>query len=349
MIKDGINRLALLSILCFAVFACIGHFDSLISKTAKPSLKKGSITFILGEDTGDRNFYTLGEEFFRYDSVYKTEQIIKHVRSLEGLLDFLNMNKFDTPLSRIEVLVHGNVWSGLSAKIIDGGERAYPKELLRAVLSGKLPTLRAGVVQTDTEINFWGCGIGNNPILRIALDSMFVDEDAIKPQITASNKFVVFKNGPVGEVPKRVFASYWPYFFKRGYRPSESVISKAMQDQYPDLEKEWRLTSPEDINDSVLDKYTEQFHIPITCLVTYKDSEDRPDIGTETAKMNWVRSQPSLMRRLDELSIPIDKYKWTVNKIIHTKEDGAKVPAIKAIGMSTVLCFLESSLCENQS
>lgn len=313
---------------------------SLRSSKCVSSPKGGeSICFIMGEDKNSETFYTLGAEHFQEDRIVKTDRMISHIRSLESLVRFLNFEKPDTPYERIEIVLHGNTWSGMATDIVDGGERAYPKDFLKAVLLGELPKLQPGVIDTHTVINIWSCGIGRNPIINLAFTRLFTDTNDVLPKVHTSKDFVIFRRVKENEPAQRLSANFWPYFFKRGLRPSESYIASELAKQYPEEDKPWLGI----LQDEELDKneFERSFHVPVSWTVIYDEKEDRPGVNTEEEKMNWIHSQPSLMKKIDELEIPIDKYNWTVNKIIHTDANGDKVPAIKAIGMSTVLCVLE--------
>jgi len=322
---------------CFCIMICAVSISLIPSKKDDLAERK-SICFILGEDTIEQEYYSLATEFFQRDFAAKTDKLIKHVRSIEELLHFLNQHPEDEPWARIELVVHGNVWSGLSVNILDGGERAYPKELLKAVIKKQLPLLKSNVIDTNTIINVWGCGIGTNPIMNIALEKCFTDELGIKVRLNSSKKFVVFKRQVNNGQVKLVQASYWPYFFKRGYRPSESLIVKSLQEQFPD--------APIDFKSAVLHKdksltIQESFHIPVSWTVIYDTKKDRPTVRKQDEKINWIKSQKQLMKNIEEFGIPFDRYQWTVNKIKHTDDHGNTVPAIKAIGMSTVYCVLK--------
>ncbi len=326
---------SLLSILLFVI--CI----SIMPRQAPEGVEKveeRSICFILGEDKDEQTFYSLAADYFTTNSVAGTDKLIKHVRSIEQLILFLNAQENNQPWHRIELVVHGNVWSGLSVKIKDGGERAYPKELLKAFAKKQMPILRDHVIDSNTVVNIWGCGIGNNPIMNLALKACFTDAEGKRAEVNASKKFVVFKRRSDNRDVKLVKASYWPYFFKRGYRPGDHVISRAMASQYPDASLDFTKVLSLEATDTI---YEEQFHIPISWTVIYDSKESRPSIGNWESKERWIRAQPSLMKKLKDLQIPFELYTWTVNQIIHTDEMGQKVPAIKAIGMSTVLCFLD--------
>jgi len=304
-----------------------------------PEQKGSTVTYILGEDHHDQTFYTLAKEYFLMDNLERTDKMVVHIRSIEGLIDHLNSS--EQKLARIELVTHGNVWSGLSAKILDGGERSYPKDLLKAKLKNELPLLKTGVIDRKTEINLWGCGIGRNPIINIALDKIFTDSDGLRPRVKASEDFVIFRKVAGTDTPIKLSASYWPYFFKRGYRPSESLIQQKLNNQFPETDMDWQDAFSRDEAENDTASFVNSFNIPVSWTVIYEQKEDRPSVTSDDEKMSWIRSQKGLIKKIDDLGIPIDKYKWTVNKIIHTDEKGKKVPAIKAIGMSTVLCVVK--------
>lgn len=338
VVNPAFEHSTFVSFLCLVIF---GVFMTNIPKKVAKTVEEQSICFILGEDKADQEFYSLASEYFSKDSVAQTSKLVRHIRSIEELILFLNNQKPDKPWKRIELVVHGNVWSGLSVKITDGGERAYPKELLRAFVENDLPTLSPYVIDTNTIVNVWGCGIGTNPIMNIALSKCFTDMVGQQAKVKASKKFVVFKRQEGSGHVKLIKASYWPYFFKRGYRPSDTVISRTMARQYPEANLNFANIISQKERQTC---YEEQFHIPISWTVIYKSKESRPDVTHQASKHNWIRSQAALMKKIREMQIPFDQYHWTVNKIIHTNAKGQKVPAIKAIGMSTVLCVLEESV-----
>lgn len=310
-------------------------------KSEKVSTEK-SICFLLGEDKSGYDYFRLAKEYYINDESDKTDRVVTTCRSIEEIIQYLNENNSNEPWSTIEVVLHGNPYSGLSTNIQDGGLRATPKNLLKSTLINKLPSLQNGTVNQSTQINFWGCGIGKNPFINMALDTFFSLESGAKPKIYTSPYFVIFKPNKNGDSPRKLNASYWPYIYKRGYRPSESVIAQAMREQYPGEVIDWESAINEDANNESI--INNAFHIPVSWTVIYNHKDDRPNVSTEKEKMQWINSQADLVEKIKELHIPQDKFQWTVNKIIHTKDDGSKVPAIKAIGMATILCVLEEAI-----
>ncbi len=312
--------------------------SSSVPKTSKPSGSK-SITFLLGTDKPGYNYFDLAERHFLFDQEAKTDLLVKSCRSLEDMIYYLNNNPNDEKWSTIQVVLHGNPWNGLSLPIQNDGPRATAKQLMRTVLKNPLPPLNTSAVNEETNINFWGCGIGKNPFIQMALDSMFQQEEGA-PNIYCSPHFVIFKEVPNG-APKRIKASYWPYVFKRGYRPSSSLIAQELRNQYPQIDLDWSEIIETSNRQSTEGLFENSFHIPVSTVVVFPDKESRPSFSSEKDKLEWVKSQKVIMDKIYELEIPFEKFTWTVNKIIHKTKNGDKVPAVKAIGMATVLCIME--------
>ena len=62
-----------------------------------------------------------------------------------------------------------------------------------------------------------------------------------------------------------------------------------------------------------------------------------PEEGTDLV----VRSLRSLKAVVLYSGISFEKFHLTVHKIIRTDENGQNIPAVKDVGMSTVMCFLK--------
>jgi hypothetical protein len=304
--------------------------------------ERRSITFLMGADNPGYQYFKLAEEHFLFSEEEKTDVLVKSCQSFEDLVNYLNNSTEPQPWSAIQVVLHGNPYSGLSLPIVNDGPRATPKNLVKAILENPLPSLNSNAVDSTTKINFWGCGIGKNPFINIALDSFFKMPNGGVPQIYTSPHFVVFKDLENGSAPIRLKASYWPYIYKRGYRPGDHEIASALKKQFPETEINWSKAVATSAPVEAQHEFQNSFHIPVSWTVIYPTKESRPAVTTENEKMQWVKSQEELMSKVEECNIPIEKFTWTVNKIVHTTESGEKVPAIKAIGMATVLCVLDT-------
>lgn len=341
----GIAKLFLGIGLASSLGACLilSHFTLEMKKQESLFVKaeqRGSITFLMGEDKEDHQYFRMAEEHFLHDAEEKTDIVVSSCRSIEDLILYLNANDGQQKWGTIQVVLHGNPWQGLSLPLLNDGPRATKRELAKALIENPLPRIESNSLDTTTKINFWGCGIGKNPFINMALKRMFELPDGETPQIYTSPDFVIFKEVAGSEAPKRIRASYWPYIFKRGYRPSDEVISQALKEQHPDVAIDWSEAVGR-ANVESHSSYENAFHLPVSWTVIYPTKDARPSVSTVIEQQSWVRSQEPLMDQLEELGIPLDKYTWNIGKRIITSEDGTKVPAIKAIGMATVLCILE--------
>ena len=301
-----------------------------------------TITFILGSDKDGQQYFSLAERHFLLDSSEKTDVVVKHCHSLQSVINYLNRNSEDAAWGVINLVAHGNMWGGLSVPMTEEGGRAYPKDLYHAVTSGLISAPEPTAIDPDTKINIWACGIGKNPILNMALELLFTNSNGEVPEIYASPHFVVFMEIPGHAIPVRIKASYWPYFFQRGYRPGELEIVKQLRQDYPDMAIDWESALKADRIDSGTSEFHEEFNVPVVWTVLYEDKESRPSVKTKSQQMQWIKSQPDLMHQIEDLQIPLDKYSWTVNKILYKHPDGSIQPAIKAIGMCTVVCVLSA-------
>ena len=301
-----------------------------------------SITFIMGVDKTDQQYYALAADHFALDPWEKTDLVIRTCRTISDVIDFLNYlsQNRSAPWSRINIVAHGNPQTGLNLYITENGHKATPKRLLQAALRGDTPVLNPGIVDSMTHINFWSCGIGTSAMIQIALRKIFKPEDGDSAKIHCPTEYVVFHPSLTGTAPRRVSASYWPYFFRRGYRPSDSEIAQALRSQYPQEKVAWDRALQYDERADSIEAYHDEYHIPASLVRIYPSKESRPDLDTKEQQMQWVLQQEELVKQVEDSGIPIDKFHWTVNKIIYTKNNGEVVPAIKAIGMATVLIVL---------
>jgi hypothetical protein len=220
------------------------------------------------------------------------------------------------------------------------GGRAFPKELYAASRNGGFPVLSDKVIDAFSKVNLWSCGIGKNPLINLALESIFTNTKGERVDLYVSPHFVIFHESASSAAPLRIKASYWPYFFKKGFRPSDLEIARSLAVQFPDEKMDWQKGLQNSFDGSPSSAFPKEFSVPVVWTVLYDTRDSRPDISTEDLKMKWIKEQPELMRKIEDLEIPLGKYTWTVNKIIYRHPDGTTRPAIKAIGLCTVLCVL---------
>lgn len=299
-----------------------------------------SVTFIMGQDKPGSDYYTLAEEYFLYNENEQSDVVINSCRTIADVIEFLNESELrnESPWSVVNIVAHGNPNTGINLYLSSEGEKATPKRMLQAVLVDSLPKLTGEVVDSTTKVNVWSCGIGKNPLITMAMQKFFQPKSGDSVSVYCSPHFVIFKPDALTAKIQRLNLSYWPYYYKRGYRPSESEIVQAMNQNYPSDTVNWKQAIREKDDK---DLFSQEYHIPVSYTKIYKSKNSRPDLGSTELQMKWLESQSSIKEQIDESGIPMDKFHWQVRKIIYTNKFGERVPAVKAIGMATVVNVLQ--------
>lgn len=299
-----------------------------------------SYTFLLGEDKENHAYFELAAKHFAQAPEEQSDVIIDHCRSLDCIVHEINRRP-DKDIKKINIVSHGNPHTGLRTSILENGHRATPKRIIQATLNGDMPVFSANKINPETQINFYSCGIGQNALLTFGLKQLFKNEHGDTSQLYCSPDFVVFRYGDKSDYPLLIQSKFYPYYYQRGYRPSPSIIAQDMRRQYPDEVIDWQAAIEDtDVHE---DAFHHEFHIPIRHTKIYPSKDARPDVGSTAEKMAWLQQQPEILDQLEEVNIPIDQFHWRVDKVIHTLENGKKVPAIRAIGMSTSLVVLAAN------
>ncbi|NNE26649.1 MAG: hypothetical protein HKN09_07380 [Saprospiraceae bacterium] len=307
-----------------------------ITNTGIPSRK--SITFIMGDDKTSVPYFALAEDHFLSHSESQTDLIVKTCRTLEDVIQYLNNSESrgSSPWSIINIVAHGNPQTGLNLYLKDGGHKATPKRMLQSVLLSTNTRLKEGRVDSISNINVWSCGIGKNLMINLSLKEIFKPIGGPAPTVYCSPHFVIFYPDNNNQV-QRLKASYWPYYFKRGYRPSISEMSYALSRKFSDTIDWAQALESESIEEGI---FHQKYHIPVSHIWLYENKDDRPNWSNQKEKEAWIKAQQIIMDKVGETEIDFDKFNWQLNRIIHTNEKGDKVFAVKAIGMATVLNVL---------
>jgi len=311
------------------------------SELKEINVTEKSITFILGEDGKSSEYYDRAVEYFTLNPAGQTDYIIRSVRSLGGVINYLNhvSSKKSILWSDVNIVVHGNPNTGLRTSLYDSGPRATPKRLVQALILDTMPSLNGGVVNDGTDINIYSCGVGTSSILSWTLKQVFKPEHGLSPQVNCSEHFIVFHPSMDGTVMNMVKARYYPYYYKRGYRPSRSEITAEMKKQYPGQNISWEQALLREQNMDAT--FNNEYHIPVKYTRTYRTKSERPALSTQAQKISWVMRQPELMAAVEDSGIPLDKFTWHVDRVLISGDGGNTTPAVRAIGMSTVLCVLD--------
>lgn len=299
--------------------------------TDTPDVEDGlHLVFLLGEDKAGHAYYSLADEY--YAGLPAVDHLVRHIRSLSGVIDYLNGLQGQA-IHTVDIVVHGNKNTGLTTDITEGGYRATPKRLLQEAILHRSARLAPDVVDSFTVVHVWSCGVGSNRIMRLGVRQLFRPSSGPAPRIEISEDFVVYKRSKEGQV-QRYAATYYPYQYRRGYRPSESEILHDLRSRYPDSTVDWE-AAMRDPSQHI------EYHLPVTFLQYYDNPRNRPDLSTAEQRLGYVRAQSEITDQLTELDMTYDDFHWQVDKRIVTDNTGRKRYAVKAIGMTTILCYLE--------
>lgn len=323
-------------LLSIALFLAVVFLYTSCDRSVENANADRSITFILSSDATGKQYFSLASEYFSTHESGKTVIVTSECRSIACVIDYLNLHADHKPWQKINLVAHGNSKTGLNLYLSDGGHKATPKRMVQEVVLSTLPRLQAGVVDSSTRISVLACGIGTNPMIALSMKSFFKPVSGPSPEVECTDKYIIFRPDTNGKV-QLLKASYWPYYYRRGYRPSISEIDQQMNERYPKDPHIWSqmLGTPSDSS------LTQDYHIPISYTKYYTHKDDRPSLQTDQEKIQWAKSQPQIMEKLAELNMGLDDFTWQIDKRIITAANGSKRFAVKAVGMTTVLCFLE--------
>jgi hypothetical protein len=158
--------------------------------------ERPSITFILGEDEDSTNsYYAEAANFYRNNPAERTEFIVTECRSLLEMRDYLvaHLPKNSQAWGPVNLVAHGNEWSGLAVPVLPEGKRTTAASLGEAMKSKALRPLPDAVADACTEFRIDGCGVGRDTALLLALQRALGGEEEL-PQVVSSPYFIHFSS-----------------------------------------------------------------------------------------------------------------------------------------------------------
>lgn len=307
----------------------------------KPIQKRQNITFILGEDKGETNkYYQLAEAYYRSNPKTNDDVLVTTCRSLaevRNYLDSLSIHR-NLPWGKLNLVVHSNEWTGLGVPIFENGQRTTASNLSFVIETNRFPSLEDNILDENSEIIIYACGLGKNKKLVDLIGRVFCGDE--KVNISASNYFIMYEQ--TAGVSKRYEANAYYTYFKTGYRPANYKLIKQFEKQYPDVNVDWSNALSKKQPNFKGDGYNYYFNIPVKWVVTFESKSDRPSLNTDEQKNTWLLEQFDLMEIINKSNIPMDKFRWQFKYEDYTFEDGVTEPAIVVNGKSSVMCVLKA-------
>ncbi len=346
----------LLAILIAALIACSAeNRETKVSNddnTSHPVLRE-SITFILGDDASDNTFYQEAARYYTVNNDDRTEYVVGICRSLKEVRNYLCAHPptNNLPWGQINLVTHGNQWLGLSVRVLPGKYRSTVGNMEMVMRQGLFSPLPDNVIDSFSEINVHGCGVGHNKLLLDAIGKVFCS-NTHKPLVRASLFFENYSSanyaGNISE-SNRYFTKAFFAYYKKGYRLGDIKLSRQLSQRYPDADIYWRdvlkRTKPRWPGDSF--HYT--FNVPVKWIVIYENKESIPDISSDEKKQQWLQEQDDLMSVIESTEIPMEKFSWNIKPIKYELDNGQLTPAIRAKGYTTILCILCPIVSEQES
>ena len=308
-----------------------------------------NITFILGTDVSSKNpFYREAERFYRQDTEHGTEMVITDCLTLRAVRNYLSAHKprNGKPYGIINLVSHGNRWQGLKVAVTSDYARTTNETIDDVFEKDNFPELPDEIVDDKSKIVLHACGLGDDAVLLKKIGVLF-GGSKIRPAVIASRHFEYYYSEEE-ETPKHMHARASLAFYKTGYRPGDIRIARQLRNRYPKQESDWRSILRKESPRWSGDSYHYTFNVPVLRIFDYPHQDSVPDLGTKAKQSAWLQQQKDLIRKLEELGIPPDKFDWRFRKIRLIGDDGSFVPAIRVKGYCTVLCVIEPLIEEDK-
>lgn len=327
---------------CLFIGIAVACFSSCTPKiqTAQPY---DEITFILGQDQRKSNpYYETALKYFSTDSVESTPLLVSHCQSLHDVQQYLMDHAPDHGSWRkINLVAHGNQWTGINVPVIADGPRSSTAALKEALDEGILKPLPNELIDQHTTIAVLGCNVGKDTALLQQLSYAFGGIDQERPLVSSARYFNIFRDE--GFSFSRHLAESHFISMPAGRFPGNQHIAKQFAQKYPDEDINWMkalLTlTPQDSRQP----YVHYFNIPAEWTIVYPDSTQRPNpISTEEIH-HFVSQQTDLRQELNRMQLDASAFQWQLSPT-----DIQGYPAIHIEGQTIIYCILEPVLNDQQ-
>ena len=296
-------------------------------------IERSSITFIVDRDQDGDPYFSLAQEYYLTDEKNQTDYVVDDCKSLECILESLTRlsKNNSTPWGKINIVVHGNPWTGLSLYTTECSEnRTMTQSIITELVNGNLPTLDKWIIDDESVIEFIACGLGQNEVLIEALRMAFVGWSKAPAEVLSSSFFINFFRHEDGHVERRNLEPHYA-FYRTAYRPANLHIAEQLTQRYPQKSIDWMSSIDKNEWQDRSEVFSKRFNVPVDWRVSLTASSHY-EWNTESDKIDFISDQKDLVEVLEAYSIPIEKFRWNISKeknYIHIK------------GKATVLCILQ--------
>ncbi len=311
--------------------------DTRLEEIRRIPQKYRSVTFIIGSDKSSNKYYTNAAQFFRQHKTGTNNTVRITQASLIDILTHLNSIPEGEKWDKINIVSHGNSWTGLAIKIKQKGPRTTLESVLNAQSKGEIPILKTGIFDEQSHVILYACGLGLNEPLMHKLKEVFSAD--ISPVLTSTKLFNIFAVGK--KTSKHSLAFFYNSFYKPNRYLGKPNLVKQLEARYPDVDIDWLAALKRKLPKTQDQAFSYMYKIPISWTEVYETKADRPKLNGENQIINWVLNQPEFLNLVKEFDIPLNKYQWSVQYRNYTNEAGEVKPAMRIKGKTVVMSVLQ--------
>ena len=308
-----------------------------VEATEQASGNNRKITFILGQDDGTNAYYARAEEYFRWHPEEAGERVVTDLRSLAEVHDFLARTRVPGGWEKINLVAHGNQWTGLSTKLTPGATYA---RVTSNMLANWTPeqTPAPETINERTEIVVHGCSVGRDTALLLQLSRVFAGADRGYPTVSASEDFTLFRTGKQGI--ERHYADYVYRARPLGKYPLKKVMATRLRRQYPEKRVDWDAALTSNRFTEELEPHLYQFNVPVQWTRVYPEADTADTPGTFNQEQWWLSGEDQLAQTLDKMGLSFQDFLWSFTAQDYDLADGGRIPSVTANGVARLFCVL---------
>ncbi len=302
------------------------------------------VTFLLGEDRSDRNrYFDCAEDYFNSDSLEKTPLVVTGCPTMLDVRNYLDLHRPRTGAwRRINLVVHGNEWTGVNVPLTADIPRTSAPYLRQAVQQGIFRPLPGNVIDPWTEMVIYGCNVGRDSQLLYQLSAAFGGEKQMGPVVRSARYFNLFQKDAKnqGQV-KRFLADCKSVPVKAGQFPGNKVIAQQLHAKYPKDTINWIAALTRLKPRFAGDSYVHYFHIPVQWTTVCAPGETFPNLHTATDTLRWVYGQKDLLQTIRTMGFEPEQFRWEITPSTYTPKDAPAQPAILTKGLTIIYGVIE--------
>lgn len=308
------------------VVSCVYVIENLFTEDKT----RPNITFIVGEDAEEENqYFAAAKKYYLSHEANRQSIVVDSCRSLVEIQTFLQTHPIaeNKAWGRINIVAHGNEWTGLKLAIAPNGKgRVNTTTLKNALENNILPNLKAcPKIDRRTQLHIQGCGVGKD----VPLLNMMRRAFGGRLRVYSPEQFVIYQ--PDNQCYK---ANYFYSFHNPDSSFNKENAVQQLQKRYPSVKMDWATVFENNNPKKSNSAFTYRFKIPIHWTVNFKANIEIPQFPNAQGLQfeDWLFEQKQLMANLEKINLPKNAFHWVY------ETEGA---SMKIYGVCQVVCILK--------